>query len=148
MQNRQLNSGFSCLLAASRAPWALGKQLVLWYRTSNRRPWLVHGIGGSSRAQLYDSHHSPQPEPTYSWLAWAGPPSITVAAAALLVTDRCRHVPPRTPAPPRKQLSRILSALARVSYWKHVGPLLQRAEMTSVSHHLRKPSDAQCWAGY
>ena len=49
-----------------------------------------------------------------------------------LVTDRRRHLPPRTPAP----------------YGGHVGPLLQRAVRTSVSHHLRKPSDAQCWAWY
>jgi len=81
-----------------------------------RRPWLVHGVGGSSRGQLYDSHQSPQHEPTHSWLARTGPPTITAAAAALLVTDRRRHVPRRTPAPPRKQLSRTSCALARVSY--------------------------------
>jgi len=46
------------------------------------------------------------------------PPTITAATAAVLVTDRRRHLPPRTPAPPR-QLSRI-SALARVSYGGHV----------------------------
>jgi len=84
--------------------------------TQDRRPWLVHGVGGSSRGQLYDSHQTPQPEPTHSWLAQAGPPTITAAAAALLVTDRRRHVPCRTPAPPRKQLSCTSSALARVSY--------------------------------
>jgi len=51
----------------------------------------VHGVGGSSRGQLYDSHHSPQPEPTHSWLARAGPPTIIAAAAAaaalLVMTD-------------------------------------------------------------
>ena len=45
--------------------------------------------------------------------------TITDAAAAadvgLVVTDRRRHLPPRTLAPPRKQLS-CTSALARVSY--------------------------------
>jgi len=47
------------------------------------------------------------------------PPIITAAAAAALVTDRHRHLPPRTPAYPRKQLSRT-SNLARVSYRGHV----------------------------
>jgi len=75
---------------------------------------------------FFASHHSPQHEPTHSWLARAGPPTITAAAAAaLLVTDRRRHVPRRTPAPPRNQLSRMSSALARVSYGGHLGPLLQ-----------------------
>ena len=50
------------------------------------------------------------------------PPTITAAAAAAaagLVTDRRRHLRPRTPAPPRKPLSHM-SALARVSYGVHV----------------------------
>jgi len=50
-----------------------------------------------------------------SWFPGAREPTITAAAADVLVTDRCRHLPPRTPAPPRKQLSRT-SVLARVSY--------------------------------
>jgi len=47
------------------------------------------------------------------------PPTITADAAAVLVTDIRRHLPPRTPAPPRKPLSRT-SALASVSYGGHV----------------------------
>ena len=66
---------------------ALGNQLVLWHRTSNRRPWLVHGVGGSSRGHLYDSHHSPQPEPTHSWLARTGPSTITALLLYLWLTD-------------------------------------------------------------
>ena len=47
------------------------------------------------------------------------PPTITAAAAALFVTDGRRHLPPCTPAPPRKPLS-CASAQARVRYRGHL----------------------------
>jgi len=73
----------------------------------------MHGVGGSSRGPLYDSHHSPQPEHTHSRLARAGPPTITAAAAALglLVTDRRRHVPlahPRTRPSPKATVAYVV----------------------------------------
>jgi len=59
--------------------------------------------------------------------------TTTAAAAAVLVTDRHRHLPPRTPAPLRKQLSRM-SALARVSYGRHVS-----GEGANVEYRRRRP---------
>ena len=50
----------------------------------------MHGVGGSSRGPLYDSHHNPQPGPTHSWLARAGPPTITAVAALRKLRDAQR----------------------------------------------------------
>ena len=55
------------------------------------------------------------------------------AAAAVLVTDRYQHLPPRPLAPPRKQLSHM-SALTRVSYRGHVS-----GEGTNVEYRRRCP---------
>ena len=43
------------------------------------------------------------------------PPTV-IAAAAVLVTDRRRHLPPCTPAHPRKQLSHTSALASSVSY--------------------------------
>ena len=61
----------------------LGNQLV---------PWYSHGL------QLYDSHHSPQPEPTHSWLARAGPPTIIYFATTRAAREIRRR--PRTTCRP------------------------------------------------